>query len=101
MRLASAMRRRTIMSTSSFSVVIIGGGLGGLSLAQGLKKAGIPVAVYERDLTPDDRLQGYRIHIEPQGNLALAASLPPALFNRYLATSGPGGSGYRIATGQL
>jgi 2-polyprenyl-6-methoxyphenol hydroxylase-like FAD-dependent oxidoreductase len=81
--------------------MIIGGGLGGLCLAQGLKQAGIPVDVYERDRTPDDRLQGYRIHIEPQGNLALAASLPPALFNRYLATSGPGGSGYRIATDQL
>jgi salicylate hydroxylase len=82
-------------------VVIVGGGLGGLCLAQGLKQAGIAVAVYERDRTPDDRLQGYRIHIEPQGNLALAACLPPALFNRYLATSGPGGSGYRIATDQL
>jgi salicylate hydroxylase len=87
--------------SKSFSVVIIGGGLGGLCLAQGLKKAGIDVAVYERDRTPDDRLQGYRIHIEPQGNLALSACLPPALFNSYLATSGPGGSGYRISTEQL
>src|SRR5215211_1534718 len=89
------------MATSSFRVMIIGGGLGGLCLAQGLKQAGIKVAVYERDRTPDDRLQGYRIHIEPQGNLALAACLPPALFNTYLATSGPGGSGYRISTAQL
>src|SRR5688572_4067373 len=89
------------MSGSSFSVVIVGGGLGGLCLAQGLKQSGIAVAMYERDRTPDDRLQGYRIHIEPQGNLALAACLPPALFNRYLATSGPGGSGYRITTDQL
>jgi len=36
-------------------------------LAQGLKKAGISVAVYERDRSSNDRLQGYRIHIEPQG----------------------------------
>lgn len=88
-------------SASPFHVMIIGGGLGGLCLAQGLKKAGISVAVYERDRTPDDRLQGYRIHIEPQGNRALAACLPPALFNSYLATSGPGGNGFRISTEQL
>jgi cation diffusion facilitator CzcD-associated flavoprotein CzcO len=32
-----------------FHVLIVGGGIGGLCLAQGLKKAGISVAVYERD----------------------------------------------------
>src|SRR5262249_46048710 len=32
-------------------VVIIGGGIGGLTLAQGLKKSGVSVAVYERDRT--------------------------------------------------
>jgi 2-polyprenyl-6-methoxyphenol hydroxylase-like FAD-dependent oxidoreductase len=89
------------MPTSSFHVLIIGGGLGGLCLAQGLKKAGISVAVFERDRTPDDRLQGYRIHIEPQGNRALYACLPPHLFNTYVATSGSGGNGYRIVTDQL
>jgi hypothetical protein len=43
----------------------------GLTLAQGLKKAGLSVAVYERDRMPTDRLQGYRIHVEPQGGRAL------------------------------
>lgn len=89
------------MSTSSFNVVVIGGGLGGLCLAQGLKKAGIGVAVYERDRSPDDRLQGYRIHIEPHGNLALSACLPADLFDTYLATSSPAGNGFRISTDQL
>ncbi len=89
------------MSTSSFHVLIIGGGLGGLCLAQGLKKAGISVAVYERELTPSDRLQGYRIHIEPQGNLALHACLPPDLFEIYRATAGTPGNGLRIVTEQL
>ena len=32
-------------------VVIVGGGIGGLPLAQGLKKSGVRVAVYERDRT--------------------------------------------------
>jgi len=44
-----------------FHVIIIGGGLGGLALAQGLKKHGISCAVYEKDLSRADRLQGYRI----------------------------------------
>jgi 2-polyprenyl-6-methoxyphenol hydroxylase-like FAD-dependent oxidoreductase len=93
--------RSNVMTQSPLHVLIVGGGLGGLCLAQGLKKAGIAVDVYERDRTPDDRLQGYRIHIEPQGNRALAACLPAELFQRYLATSGSGGSGFRISTDQL
>jgi len=89
------------VSTSSFHVLIIGGGLGGLCLAQGLKKAGISVAVYERERIPSDRLQGYRIHIEPQGILALHACLPPDLFEVYRATAGNPGNGLRIVTEQL
>jgi flavin-dependent dehydrogenase len=37
------------MPTSPFHVIIVGAGTGGLALAQGLKRAGISVAVYERD----------------------------------------------------
>jgi 2-polyprenyl-6-methoxyphenol hydroxylase-like FAD-dependent oxidoreductase len=55
------------MADSSFHVVVIGGGIGGLCLAQGLRKAGVPVSVYERDRTPTSRLQGYRIHVSPRG----------------------------------
>ena len=44
-------------------VLVIGGGLGGLCLAQGLKKSGISVAVYERDRTAQFRSQGYRISL--------------------------------------
>lgn len=42
-------------------IIIVGGGLGGLTLAQGLKKNGISCAVYEKDISRSDRLQGYRI----------------------------------------
>ena len=45
----------------NFHVIIVGGGLGGLTLAQGLKKNGISCAVYEKDMSRTDRLQGYRI----------------------------------------
>ena len=37
------------MKNHAFQVAIIGGGMGGLCLANGLKKTGISVTVYERD----------------------------------------------------
>ena len=49
---------------SSLHVLVIGGGPGGLCLAQGLKKAGASLGVYERDRAPTSRLQGYRVHIK-------------------------------------
>ena len=82
-------------------VIIIGGGLGGLCLAQGLKKACISVAVYERDRTPSDRLQGYRISINAQGSRALHACLPSDLFEVFVATCGKPGHGLRFSTSHL
>ena len=46
-------------------VVIIGAGLAGLGLAQGLKRNGIDFSIYERDPAVDYRAQGYRIKIFP------------------------------------
>ena len=45
-------------------VLIIGAGLGGLCLAQSLRKADIQVELFERDASPWDRPQGYRLHLE-------------------------------------
>src|SRR5260370_4846562 len=69
-------------------VLIIGGGLGGLCLAQGLRESGVAVAVYERDESANFRCQGYRIHINPFGYHALKACLPENAFHLYEATSG-------------
>jgi salicylate hydroxylase len=82
-------------------VVIIGGGIGGLTLAQGLKKAGVKVAVYERDRTRTDRLQGYRVHINPVGSLALQECLPPALFDAFVRTCGKPAQGIRFVTERM
>src|SRR3954452_11165307 len=66
-------------------VLIAGGGLSGLCLAQGLKRAGISCAVYERD--PEARRQGYRITINGDGGNALQACLPDDLYELYLQAS--------------
>jgi len=71
------------MTEKAFDVAVVGGGIGGLCLAQGLKKAGINVAVYERDRTRVDRLQGYRVHISPRGTSALHNCLPPELYKAF------------------
>jgi salicylate hydroxylase len=89
------------MNERSFHVVIVGGGLGGLCLAQGLKKAGVSVAVYERDRTRTDRLQGYRIHIDPDGSRALHECLPLDLFKAFDLTGGVETRGFNIVSHRL
>jgi salicylate hydroxylase len=81
-------------------VIIIGGGIGGLTLAQGLKKSGVSVAVYERDRTTTDRVQGYRVHINPTGSVALHECLPPHLFDAFAQTCGKPSRGIRFITEQ-
>jgi 2-polyprenyl-6-methoxyphenol hydroxylase-like FAD-dependent oxidoreductase len=79
-------------------VVIIGGGIGGLTLAQGLKQSGVSCAVYERDRTPSDRVQGYRVHISPTGSVALHDCLPPHLFDAFVRTCGKPAQGIHFVT---
>ncbi|MCQ4084238.1 FAD-dependent monooxygenase [Streptomyces sp. RB6PN25] len=67
-------------------VLIIGAGYGGLTLAHGLRKAGVSFAVYEKHRSRSDGLYGYRVGIDPTGNRALKECLPPELFQTFLAT---------------
>jgi 2-polyprenyl-6-methoxyphenol hydroxylase-like FAD-dependent oxidoreductase len=67
-------------------VIIIGAGTGGLALAHGLKRAGIAVAVCERDRTPRDSRGGYRVGISPGGSRALKACVPPEVYDLFVAT---------------
>lgn len=82
-------------------VLIIGGGIGGLTLAQGLKKSGVSVAVYERDRAASDRVQGYRVHIDPAGSLALHECLPTELFDAFARTCGKPPQGIRFVTERM
>lgn len=74
------------MPATPLHVLIIGAGTGGLCLAHGLKRAGISVAVYERDRTRADGLHGYRVGIDPDGSRALHACLSPELYDTFVAT---------------
>src|SRR5215469_14103087 len=67
--------------------MITGGGVGGLCLAQGLRKAGISATVYERDESAGSRHQGYRISLKATGAGALRECLPANLFDLAVATS--------------
>src|SRR6516165_7355188 len=84
-----------------FHVLIIGGGIGGLTLAQGLQKAGVSAAVYERDRRLTDRLQGYRVHISPTGSRALHECLPSPLFEVFDRTCGAPNGSVRFFTEQM
>lgn len=83
-------------------MVVIGAGIGGLCLAQGLRRAGVDVAVYERDRESTARVQGYRVHIDPMGSRALHQELPPVLWQAFVATAGdPGTKGFGFLNEQL
>eukprot|EP01116_Phalansterium_solitarium_P017041 TRINITY_DN4106_c0_g1_i1.p1 TRINITY_DN4106_c0_g1~~TRINITY_DN4106_c0_g1_i1.p1 ORF type:complete len:374 (+),score=73.01 TRINITY_DN4106_c0_g1_i1:58-1122(+) len=58
------------------SVIIVGGGLGGLTLAQKLRGTGVSATVYERDESRVSRAQGYMIGLDENGLKALH-KLPP------------------------
>lgn len=68
-------------------VIVIGAGLGGLTLAHGLRRAGISVAVYERDGVVGRR-QGVSLHVDDRGASALRACLPAAHVAMVEATMG-------------
>jgi 2-polyprenyl-6-methoxyphenol hydroxylase-like FAD-dependent oxidoreductase len=80
-------------------VAVIGAGIGGLTLAQGLVRAGIDVTVYERDPALDSRGQGYRIRL--QAAAALEACLPPDLYELCIATAGQPSTQITVMTGGL
>jgi len=75
--------------TKEFHVIIVGGGIGGLTLAHGLKKNGISCAVYEKDMSRADRLQGY--HIVPSLSIVLLILAPARFRHRRVEDLSSGG----------
>lgn len=70
---------------SDLHVLIAGGGIGGLSLGQHLKKAGISFSIYERE--DEVSKNGYRLHMNMDGGESLRAALPENLYELYVQTS--------------
>jgi 2-polyprenyl-6-methoxyphenol hydroxylase-like FAD-dependent oxidoreductase len=87
--------------SSEFKVAIVGCGISGLCLAQGLKLKGIDFHLYERDPSRETRNQGYRITVDENGLKALEACLPEHLFNLVEATGGEPGGFFRFLRGDL
>jgi 2-polyprenyl-6-methoxyphenol hydroxylase-like FAD-dependent oxidoreductase len=87
--------------SSQFRVGVIGGGTGGLCLAQALHKAGVLVAVYERSGVRTERLQGYRVHINPKGSRALYECLPAEQWQQFVETCGAPGEAFGFVDQQL
>src|SRR4029077_1180988 len=82
-------------------VAVVGGGLGGLCLAQGLLRAGADVTVYERDASLAGRRQGYRLHVDARTGLALQACLPPESLAVFQATCSQPSTRLAVVTEQL
>lgn len=77
---------------STDEVLIIGAGVAGLCLAQGLRHRGIPCRVFERDESLAAKSQGYRFRLVHPGLEALERTLSPelwALLERTCARGSP------------
>lgn len=67
--------------------MVIGAGLGGLTLANGLRRAGVDVVLYEREQAAG-RPQGVSLHFDDRAMTALRACLPPGHAAMVTATTG-------------
>jgi len=74
--------------TRPLRIAIVGGGPGGLTLAQGLLRQGLDVTVYEKSAVRDDYVQGFRLRIRERGIQALRQCLPAPLYDAFEATVG-------------
>jgi 2-polyprenyl-6-methoxyphenol hydroxylase-like FAD-dependent oxidoreductase len=86
------------MNGAHYPIAIIGGGLGGLTLARVLHVNGIEAAVFDLEASPDVRTQGGMLDIhEESGQAALRAA---GLYGEFRTLIRPGGQATRIVDPQ-
>jgi len=89
------------MENKNINIAIIGAGLGGLSLAQGLKKNNISFQIFEKDPAVNSRIQGYRIRINETGQNALTYCLSEELYQIFTDTCAVHSTGVNTLNSQL
>ncbi|EFX02930.1 2-polyprenyl-6-methoxyphenol hydroxylase-like oxidoreductase [Grosmannia clavigera kw1407] len=78
-------------------VLIAGGGLASLLLAQSLRLSGIPFKIFERDASFVFRAQGYRLRLSTEGLDAIESVLDPPAYQRFWDKCGKtGGSVFSV-----
>jgi hypothetical protein len=78
-------------------ILISGGGLASLLLAQSLLRASIPFLIFERDTSFSFRAQGYRLRLSSEGLDAIESVLGPEGFQKLWDTCGKtGGGGFAV-----
>lgn len=82
-------------------VAIIGAGLGGLALAQGLRKNNISFQIFEKDAAVNSRTQGYRIRIDQTGQKALTYCLSKDLYDAFTESCALPSQGVRTLNPQF
>jgi 2-polyprenyl-6-methoxyphenol hydroxylase-like FAD-dependent oxidoreductase len=91
------------MSTSK-PILISGGGLASLLLAQSLRLSKIPFKIFERDASFTFRAQGYRLRLSAEGLEAIESVLDSQTFQRFWdkcgKTGGTGFTAYDAITGE-
>jgi 2-polyprenyl-6-methoxyphenol hydroxylase-like FAD-dependent oxidoreductase len=80
----------------SLRVLVVGAGIGGLCLAQGLRRRGVDVAVYERRASPEGWTSVGLSWVDAHGDAALSACLPSELYDLYQATRDRFGPSRRV-----
>ncbi|KAK7048342.1 FAD/NAD(P)-binding domain-containing protein [Favolaschia claudopus] len=76
-------------------ILISGGGLSALLIAQSLRRHNIPFQIYERDASFDIRGNGYRLRLSSEGLDAIESVLTPEHFQRFYDKCGKtGGTGF-------
>ena len=89
------------MKGEPIDVVIIGAGIGGLALAQGLKKNGVSFSIYKREFGPTARPKQYRLHIDDAGVRALRDCLTEGDYEYFFKESSEFGHAFSILDEQL